>query len=117
MHDKEEILFTGTKLACTSYINTMEREDYRSVRKVQLDKNVDIWQIIGTLMWAPTPEEIEAECAKIRERLKLQPRYNDGYTANRVRQTDTAEARYVRQTERMSPLEENQFKLPQGWRP
>ena len=116
MPDNEETLFTGERLACREFVRNMEREDYRTVRVQRIGKTDD-WQVIGTLMWAPTPEEIERECAIIRERLKHSPRYNDGYTANRVRQTDSAESRYIRLNERMSPIEEKQFKLPEGWRP
>lgn len=109
-----ETLFTGTKVACTNYINCMEREGYKSIKKIQPVLGVDLWQVVATPQWEPTPEEIEAECAKIRERLKKNPRYNDGITANRVKKTDTAEAR---REVRVSPMEMNQYRLPDGRRP
>jgi hypothetical protein len=111
MSNTEEVLFTGDRQACREFIAAADREGYSSLRIDRVGKS-QTHCVVGTVLWAPSPEEIEAAIAPIRERLKKHPRYSDSPTVMaRPKRTElTPETR-------VSKREESPVRVPQGWRP
>jgi hypothetical protein len=109
---KGEILFRGDRTQVRAFIAELDRSEYKTLRGERVDG--DLWQVVVVRVDDPTPEEIAAMVAPLREYQKKHPRYTNELN-NRPRGGDYAAENY--QYKRVSMREENIVRVPQGWRP
>jgi hypothetical protein len=109
---KGEILFRGDRTQVRAFIAELDRSEYKTLRGERVEG--DLWQVVVVRVDDPTPDEIAAMVAPLREYQKKHPRYTNELN-NRPRGVDYAAENY--QYKRVSMREENMVHVPQGWRP